>query len=280
MRPTQWVKNLFVLAALLFGQRLGDPPSVTLALLALAGWCLTASGVYLGNDLLDLERDRAHPEKRLRPLAAGQVPVWAAATLGVVLLTLGIGGGFWVHPVLGQMLALYTVINVAYSLWLKHVVLVDVMLVASGFVLRVLCGAFVIDVPPSPWIVICSALLALFLGFAKRRQELARLEPDGGSREVLTQYTVPFLDRIQVVICAATIMAYLIYCVSPETVAYLGDDRMLVSAPLVLHGLLRYLYLVQVKGVGENPTRVALTDPGILATTVLWVLTCVALLYG
>lgn len=279
LRPAQWVKNLFVLGPLLFARRLQDRHAVLLALVAFAAWCAVASAVYLGNDLADLEADRAHPDKKDRPLASGALPVWVAVTAAALLGASGLAIALRVSPPVAALLAGYVVANALYSLWLKQVVLVDVMVVASGFVLRVLAGAWVIRVPPSPWILVVTGLLALFLGFAKRRQELATAGDAPASRAVLEHYTVGFLDGIQTMLAAATVIAYALYCVSPATVGRVGDLRMLLTAPVVLHGILRYLYLVEVRGHGENPTRVALTDPGIILTVVVWVGLSAILLY-
>ncbi len=279
IRPAQWVKNLFVLGPLLFARRLDDRHAVVLALLAFAAWCAVASAVYLGNDLADLEADRLHPEKQGRPLASGALPAWLAVVAALVLVTGGLVGGFLLSVGVGALLAAYVAFNALYSLWVKHLVILDVMVVASGFVLRVLSGAWVIRVPTSPWILVVTGLLALFLGFAKRRQELAGAEGAPRARAVLEHYTVPFLQAIQVMLAAATAIAYALYCVSPATVARVGDLRMLTTAPVVLYGILRYLWLVEVRGHGEDPTRVALTDPGMIATVAAWLVLSAVLLY-
>lgn len=281
MRPAQWVKNLFVLGPLLFAYRITDPGAWAGSLAVFGAWCAVASGVYLLNDLADLEADRAHPEKRHRPLAAGDLPATVAVVAALLLLGGGLAASFALGLGVGALLAGYLGLNVLYTLALKRLVILDVMALSAGFVLRVLSGAWVLDVPASPWLLVCTGLLALFLGFAKRRQELAGADPEGTppSRRVLESYTLPFLDLVETVLAASTAIAYTIYTVSPDTTAHVGDIRLLATTPFVLYGLLRYLWLVQVRGAGENPTRLALGDPGLLVTVVLWVGASGLLLY-
>ncbi len=285
LRPEQWVKNLFVLAPLLFARRLGDVEATSRTLLAFAAWCAMASAVYLGNDLLDRREDQAHPEKRHRPIASGALPpglaVVSAASLGAAAIgiaALGIAPGSGLGFL--SLLLGYAGVNAAYSLGLKRVVILDVMLIASGFVLRVLGGAAAAGVYASPWILVCTGLLALFLGFAKRRQELVRTTETGTpGRAVLVHYDLPFLDVVQSVLAGATLIAYTLYTVAPHTVASVGDHRMLLTAPLVAHGLLRYLWIIHVGGGGENPTKIALSDRGTVLTVLAWVGLSGALLY-
>ena len=280
LRPEQWVKNAFVLAPLLFGRRIGDLPAVERTLVAFGAFCLTASAVYLVNDLLDRREDRDHPRKRHRPIASGAISPAAAVTMAALLSAAGLSAAGAVDAVLLALLAAYAGANLAYSLWLKRIVIVDVMVVASGFVLRVLGGAAAAGVWASPWILVCTGLLALFLGFAKRRQELVRtVETGERGRAVLEHYDVAFLDVVQAVLAGATLIAYTLYTVAPHTVASVGDHRMLLTAPFVAHGLLRYLWVMHVRGGGENPTRVALTDPGTVLTVLLWVGTSALLLH-
>lgn len=280
MRPHQWIKNGFVLAALIFSQHLLEPDYVLRSLLAFATFCLLSSSVYAFNDILDLKKDRLHPIKRTRPLAAGQVSVQTAVSLGAALLLAGLG----LTAVLGQGFALwvlaYLVLQVAYNLILKRVVLLDIFTISVGFVLRAVAGAAVIEVDISPWLILCTLLVALFLGFAKRRHEIVLLEELAGShREILQEYSVPYLDQLISIVTASTIVAYSIYTMSPEVIDRLGNRYMVLTLPFVIYGIFRYLYLVHMRRGGGSAARALLADGPLLGSVFLWGLAVVTIVY-
>jgi 4-hydroxybenzoate polyprenyltransferase len=281
LRPRQWVKNFFVLAPLLFSGRALEWASQWRALAAFAVFCALASGVYALNDVIDRESDRAHPVKRVRPIAAGLISTSSALTLASILLLVALVGAFLVAPALGAIAVAYLAVNVAYGLKLKRIVIVDVFAVASFFVMRLLAGAAAVQVKPSLWLILCSGLLALYLGFAKRRHELELLgDASSDHRQVLSQYTTQFLDQLSVVLLAVTIVSYIMYTVESETAKAVGSDSLSYSTVFVLFGVLRYLYLVHRRGGdGGNPAETLLTDRSLLVACVLWVLYCGFVIY-
>jgi len=289
MRPHQWVKNFMVFPALLFGGNVFDPLNQLVTFGGFAAFCLISGAVYLFNDLADVERDRAHPVKRLRPIPAGQLPeevarqaVWAivalafALALGLNIISRKVGLDF-----AGILLA-YLALQIAYSKRLKHVVILDVMCIALGFVLRVAAGSALINVPNSFWMIACTTLLALFLGFGKRRHELTQLADGGKShRKILQEYSTTFLDQMIAMVTAATVIAYSLYTMSDETVATFAEKAVFLplTIPFVLYGIFRYLYLVHQKEIGGSPTRALLTDKPILIDIALYFICVVAILH-
>ncbi|MHB1843578.1 MAG: decaprenyl-phosphate phosphoribosyltransferase [Deltaproteobacteria bacterium] len=271
LRPRQWVKNLALLAALVFSRRGEALVSVARALAAVGLFCLLAGSVYLFNDLLDRERDRVHPEKRLRPIASGAVSPRLAAIASALLAAGALGGAFALSAGFAEAALAYLVLQAAYSLWVKHWVLLDVFAIAAGFVLRVVAGALVIDVPISNWLYLCTLLLSLFLALGKRRAELSTLlDASEGHRPNLAHYSVPLLDQLIGIVSACTILAYALYTLAPETTQKFGDDRLKFTVPCVMFGLFRYLYLVHRRGKGASPERVLLSDGPLLASVGLF----------
>jgi 4-hydroxybenzoate polyprenyltransferase len=271
MRPEQWLKNGFVLAPLVFSGLLHDPGAWARSLLAVAAFCAASSAVYLINDVLDREADRRHPAKRHRPVAAGELSVGAALAgasfLAAAAMAAAFGLGGWFPAVLGA----YILLVVLYSAVLKRVIFVDVLVLAAGFVLRVVGGAVAIDVPVSRWLLLCAYLLALYLALGKRRSELALLGDDAGThREVLGHYTLELVDQVISVVLGATVLAYTLYTVAPDTVAKVGSEGLMTTVPVVLYGLFRYLYLLHRHDLGGSPTRVLVTDRPLLITVVVW----------
>ncbi|MCU0304575.1 MAG: decaprenyl-phosphate phosphoribosyltransferase [Thermoanaerobaculales bacterium] len=271
LRPEQWLKNGFVLAPLVFSGRLDDSAAWARGLLAVAAFCAASSAVYLVNDVLDRESDRRHPTKRDRPIAAGEISAGAALATAVLLAAAALAAaaavGGWFQVVLGAYLALV----VLYSAVLKRVVFIDVLVLAAGFVLRVVGGAVAIDVPVSRWLLLCAYLLALYLALGKRRSELALLGDDAGShREVLGHYTLALVDQAIGVVLGATVLAYTLYTVAPDTVAKVGSEGLMATVPIVLYGLFRYLFLLHTQDLGGSPTRVLVTDRPLLITVVVW----------
>ena len=274
LRPAQWVKNLFVLAALLFSGRATEIPAILAAFVAFVAFCLLSSCVYVLNDVADREADRAHPIKRNRPLAAGRIGVGSAVALGGALGVGGLAMAYAVAPAVALTGALYLGLNVLYTLRLKRVVLLDVFSLAAFFLLRILAGAAAVEVTPSIWLLLCGGLLALYLGFAKRRHELLLLG-DGSTahREVLAHYSPVFLDQMSVVLLAVTIVSYIMYTVFSETAVAVGSNWLVYSAVFVLYGVFRYLYLVHQRE-GGSPTETLLTDAAIMIDVLLWLAYC------
>jgi 4-hydroxybenzoate polyprenyltransferase len=281
LRPHQWLKNGFVFLGLLFGHAWSDPAKLGQALAAFAAFCLLASAVYVMNDLIDREQDRLHPKKKDRPLAAGTVGVGAAQAVAVACL---VGGGaiawLWAGSAPWIFLA-YLLLNVGYSFGLKHVVILDVFIIAAGFMLRILAGTLGIGIPPSQWLLLCGLMLTLFLGFAKRRAELNALQSESaGHRRVLEQYTAPMLDQFIGIAAAGTVISYALYTVSTETVALHGTRALIATVPFVLYGMLRYLWKLHARGGGGDPAQELLRDPHLLAATAGWLLLVLLLLGG
>jgi 4-hydroxybenzoate polyprenyltransferase len=281
LRPAQWTKNLFVLAPIVFAHRLDDASLFDRAALAFALFCAGASAVYLVNDLRDREQDRLHPLKRLRPIASGELPAPLAGAAALLLGGAAAAGGFALGPRFAACLAGYLALNLLYSLALKHVVILDVMSIAAGFVLRVVAGGVAIAVAVSNWLLLCTSFLALFLAFSKRRHELMLLS-DGaaGQRRVLEQYSPTFLDQMINVVTASTLVAYALYAVAPETAEKLGTPHLVWTMPMVLFGIFRFLYLLYQRPTERNPTEAILADPPFLVNVGLWGATVVALIYG
>ena len=271
MRPHQWTKNLFVLAPLLFGQKLGDAVAVGLALLAFVVFCLIASALYIINDLADAEADRAHPEKRFRPIASGELATSLAVIAAIALLVTAFGIGALIG---WQFLALavgYGLLTFGYSFAVKHVVILDCMTIAAGFVLRVVGGAAAVKVTPTHWLIVCAFLLALYLAFAKRRQELLLLSGSASEhRQVLGQYSVAYLEQVNNILVGATIVCYTLYTVAPETVARFGTDKLIYGTVFVVYGMLRYMVLTQKSENGGNPSRVLIGDKPLMLAILGW----------
>ena len=280
MRPREWVKNVFVLAALVFTKRIFDPSDLLQGGLAFACFCLISGAAYLFNDIRDRENDRQHPLKRHRPIASGALRVSIAALAAVLLALIALIGGFYVHPHFGIVLLIYAVLNIAYTLYLKHIVILDVMIIAAGFLLRAIGGAVAIQVAISSWFILCTMLLALFLGFAKRRHELALLEGDASThRRILAEYSPQFLDQIIAIVTAGALVSYALYTMSPEVIEKLGTKYLNLTIPFVIYGMLRYLYLIYKKDGGGNPTSTVLGDIPLLIACALWLLTLGLILY-
>ena len=278
LRPKQWTKNLLVFAGLVFTYNLTNWPMLASTLMAFAVFCALSSTGYIWNDIRDVESDRLHPVKKLRPIASGTLAVGVAAPLGVVLGAIGLAVAFSLRPSFGLVAAAYVVLTAVYSLWLKNLVLIDIFAISAGFVLRAVGGAVVIGVPVSPWLYVCTVLVSLFLALGKRRNELEMLE-DGARdhRKNLQQYSLELLDHLILIVASAMIMAYSLYTFSAENLP--PDHSMMLTIPLVLYGMFRYLYLIRVKGQGGAPEDLLLTDPGLLGAAVGWVLLSVGILY-
>ncbi len=280
LRPRQWVKNLFVFAAVIFSQNLLTP-LVWPALAAFVIFCGLSGAVYLINDVADMERDRLHPVKRLRPVASGDLPKSAAAALGTLLLVASLAAAFALARPFGLVALGYGALLVAYSFWLKYVVILDVLTVAVGFVLRAVAGAEAVDVDISGWLIICTILIALFLAVGKRRHEYLALQGTAAvHRPILAEYSEGFLDQMIAVVTASTAMAYALYTMWPETVAKFHTRLLPLTFPFVLYGIFRYLYLLYHRDLGGNPSDLLLSDRALLLNTLLWMATLIAIIYG
>ncbi len=273
-RPSQWLKNVFVVVPLLFTPDQWTTPHVIQVATAFIIFCLASGAAYIWNDWCDRDIDRLHPKKSQRPLPSGRLSPRTALAVAGVLAVVAVASAWAMSASLGWLMAVYLLIQACYSVWIKHVVILDVMTLASGFVLRVLAGGFAVGIEPSNWLLVTTSLLALFLGFSKRRQEIRHLGVTSSShRSVLAEYNITFIDQMNAVLTASCILCYALYTIAPETVALYGTERLLLTLPFVVYGLLRYLYLIHVRELGDNPTEVILSDMALQVCIVLWVLT-------
>ena len=273
MRLRQWVKNCFVLMGILFANAWHDRQMVEHVLTAALAFSLVASGVYIINDLLDREQDADHPQKRHRPLAARTVSSGMAASLAVFLWTAGFVAGYLVSPRVLLILSAYVLINFGYSLGLKHIVLLDVFLLASGFMLRILAGTTGVGIAPSPWLLLCGLMVALFLGFAKRRAELyASSGSSTGDRRVLASYQPVFLDKLIVITSTCVILTYSLYTMSEKTIKVHQTESLIYTVPFVMYAIFRYIYSLHNQSMGSDPALEIFRDYHILASIVGWLL--------
>jgi len=280
LRPDQWTKNLIVFAALIFAVKLLDPAALALASAAFLIFCALSGTVYLINDVSDREADREHPVKRVRPIASGALGSGTALAWAAGIGALALAAAFAVRPMLGVVAAAYLALFASYTRWLKHIVIIDVMSIAMGFVLRAVAGGLVIGVPISDWLLACTILLALFLGLAKRRHELTMLS-DGapGHRRILEEYDPYLLDQMIGIVAAATLVVYIIYCASPETAERFGTHLLVLTTPFPIYGIFRYLYLVHRQHGGGSPSEMLLRDRPLLSCVALWGLAVILIIY-
>jgi 4-hydroxybenzoate polyprenyltransferase len=280
LRPGQWTKNLVVFAGLLFGLKLFDAAALLATCAAFAIFCALSGVIYLLNDVADREADSRHPVKARRPIASGALKPGVALAAAVGIGAVALGLAFWLRPAFGAVAVAYVVLLAAYSARLKHVVILDVLDIAIGFVLRAVAGAVAIDVAISHWLLVCTVLLALFLALSKRRHELTLLA-DGasGHRRILGEYSPYLLDQMIGVVTASTLIAYIFYTISPETVQKFGTDYLGLTIPFPLYGIFRYLYLVHKKEGGGSPAEMLLNDRPLLVCVALWVAAVVLIVY-
>jgi 4-hydroxybenzoate polyprenyltransferase len=280
LRPQQWVKNGFVFAALIFSRSVTDWHRNARVAEAAALFCLISSAAYLLNDIRDAPEDRRHPLKRSRPLASGRLGVGSASLAAMVLAFVALGGAWVLDHDFFLILAAYGFINVLYSWALKHVVLLDVFVISAGFVLRVVGGGVVIHVQISPWLIVCTTLLALFLALSKRRHELVALGKEAGNhRLILSRYSPYFLDQLIAVVTASTVMSYALYTLSADVQTKFPGKRLDLTIPFVLFGIFRYLFLVHQNSEGGNPTRLLFTDLVLLSDVLLWAASVIFIIY-
>jgi 4-hydroxybenzoate polyprenyltransferase len=276
LRPSEWIKNLLVFAGVLFGGRLDSGDAVADAVLTFVAFCAISSAGYIFNDIRDRELDRLHPEKRERPIASGAVSTGTAAALALILAAAAIAIGFAVEVDVAGFVALYGAITLAYSLGLKRLVIIDVMTIASLFILRVVAGAVAVGANASEFLLICTGMLALFLGFTKRRQEaILEQRDEAETRPVLEHYSLPFLDQMIALVTASAIISYVIYAVDSPRIG----SEMLATAPSVLYGIFRYLYLIYDRRDTRSTAAILTEDPGMVFAGVSWVAIALAMLY-
>jgi 4-hydroxybenzoate polyprenyltransferase len=280
LRPGQWSKNLVIFAGLLFGRRLFDPVAVGEALAAFAVFCILSGVVYLVNDIADRESDRQHPLKAKRPIASGALPVKVALWAAIVLGALGLGAAVLIGRPFAVVAVAYLLLQLAYSGSLKHIVIIDVLTIAIGFVLRAVAGAEAVNVEISHWLLVCTILLALFIALAKRRHEIVLLAGGATShRPILGEYSAYLLDQMIGVVTASTLISYIFYTISPETQAKFGTQWLGLTIPFPLYGIFRYLYLVHLREGGGSPSDLLLTDRPLLACVALWALAVALIIY-
>lgn len=279
MRPKQWLKNVFIFAAVVFDQKLGNTQALIATILGFILFCLLSSAVYLLNDIGDIEADRNHPKKRLRPLPAGELPIPVAWAAVVVILLIVFPLSFALSVQFGVVASLYFFLNIAYTKWLKHIPILDVLILASFYVIRVLAGVVLVHVERfSPWLYVVTTMLALYIGLGKRRAELNLLAEDANShRKVLEGYTIPFLDQLIMIISATTIMAYSLYTFSAPNLP--ENHAMMLTIPFVVYGIFRYLSLLEIDNRVGEPVEVVLTDRPLQITIVAWAAVILAIFY-
>lgn len=297
LRPHQWIKNLFVFAALVFSGNLFHPEMLARTVAAFVIFCALSGSVYVLNDIMDVAEDRCHPRKKKRPVAAGRITSATAWTAHVLLASCSLAAAFFLNTSFGALAAVYYAMNVGYSLGLKRAVIIDVMIVAAGFVIRAAAGGLAISVNISHWLLVCTTLLALFLVLAKRRHEiilmgdranllmelsLAAEDMDRAARyrNSLEEYNPYFLDQLIGVTTATTLMAYILYTLSKEAAQHFGGPHLIYTAPFVIYGIFRYLYLIHLKKEGGSPARTLVADRPLLADIFLWVVSVVVILYS
>lgn len=282
LRPRQWLKNGFIVLPLIFAQKAFDYLSLFVCLSAVGAFCLASSAVYLVNDLVDLEADRKHPVKKLRPFAAGQISPGVCKVTAAILFVTSLLWAVWIGRGFLGILAIYLIVQLAYNYRLKEAVILDIFCVSSGFFLRVIAGAAAVQVEVSHWLIICTVLLSMLLALAKRRQEIELLGENeaGNHRKILFKYSSYLLDQMIGVITAGVLLSYMLYCVSPETIEKFHTDHLIYSFPFVLYGLFRYLYLIHRKNQGGEPEKILLSDLPLLLDVIMWVILCVAIIYG
>ena len=280
LRPHQWTKNFFVFAPLIFSENVFNFPLILKSVLAFALFCMLSGAIYIWNDLRDIDEDKLHPAKSQRPLASGRLEKTPAVVAFVFLCVLGLSLSFVLNLNFFLLALGYVLLQLAYSGWLKHVVILDVLLVAAGFLIRVIAGGVAIEVDISAWLLICTFLLALFIALNKRRHELIFLEKEASShRPILKEYSPYLLDQMISVVTASTVIAYCLYTISEETIAKFGSSNLIFTVPFVLYGIFRYLYLIHQKCEGGSPESLLIKDKPFFFGILLWIVSAILILY-
>lgn len=279
LRPKQWAKNFFIFAGIFFSGQLFVHEQISKVLFGFFLFGLTSGGIYLLNDIMDIESDRTHPKKSKRPIASGRVSKQAASYYFIFIILISTLCSLYIDRYFGLYIITYVILNVIYSFKTKHIVILDVMSISLGFLIRVLAGCVLVSVTPSDWLIVCSINISLFLGFCKRRQELNFFTKNNNTRYVLKIYNHDFLNHIIAIVASASFISYILYTVSPETVNRLGTRNLLFTIPFVIYGIFRYLFLIYVKQVDENPTDIIFKDNPFLLNIVLWSLATLLVIY-
>jgi len=278
MRPAQWAKNLILFAGIIFAQKFLDPDLLLKAILGFVIFCLLSGAGYIINDVVDRKQDAIHPRKRERPIASGRFSPAEATLIAISLMVVSLAASFWTSPLFGFAALGYLSLNLGYSFSFKNIVIVDVMALALGFVLRAVAGALIVAVEISPWLLLCTILLALFLGLSKRRHELILLEDDAlNHRRILQEYSPSLLDEMISVVTSSTVMAYTLYTFFSKTAT--KTHYLMLTVPFVLYGIFRYLYLIHQKNEGGSPEVLLLTDKPLLIDILLWLIAVFLILY-
>ncbi len=282
IRPKQWIKNFFVFAPLLFSRHVFDLPFLLISIEAFIIFSLASSAVYIINDIMDAESDRAHPKKKYRPIASGEVSIKQGITLLIVLIIIVIAGLYFIRMAFAAVIILYFITNILYSVKIKSIVLLDVFFISFGFMLRVLGGAAAIDVPISSWMSLTTIFISLFLAISKRRSELSQVINQDNiekQRKVLKDYSVDFADQMNTIAAAGTIISYALYTVSDRTIAIFGTEKLIYTTPFVIYGIFRYLFLIHKKNMGESPTSIVTKDIPLIIDVMLWFSVSVIIIY-
>lgn len=280
MRPSQWLKNLFIFAPLIFSQNIFNPPLLLKTIVAFILFCLLSGSLYILNDVKDLKEDTLHPIKSKRPIASGRLKKSTAVLSFIILSAIALILSLALNIHFFIMALIYFLLQLSYSFWLKHIVILDVFVIAAGFFIRVVAGGLAIDVYLSSWLLICTILLALFLAMSKRRHELVLLKENAqGHRRILKEYNPYLLDQMIAVVTASTLIAYCLYTISEETVAKFGTTNLIYTVPFVLYGIFRYLYLVHQKTEGGSPEVLIIKDKPLLIDLFLWIVAALLILY-
>lgn len=280
IRPRQWTKNLLLFAGIIFAQKFFESDAIIKSFTAFINFCMLSASIYLVNDIKDIETDRAHPEKKHRPIASGKISVGTAWVYFTIMAVLAIGLAYTLGIKYFTVAMIYFVVMLLYSFKLKHIVIMDLMIIAGGFVARAVAGAFAVDVMISSWLLVCTTSLALFLVIAKRRHEVILLGEDAIShRKILEEYGEKFLDQMTPVVTATTVLTYMFYTVDSETVTKFGTNHLIFTTPFVLYGIFRYLYIVYQKNMGGRPEEILLSDPPMIIAIILWVVTAMIIIY-
>lgn len=273
MRPSQWIKNAFLFAGIIFSKNIFNLIFLSKSFASFFLFCLLSGSIYIINDILDFQEDRIHPEKRKRPIASGKLPIFYAVFSVSIILPITITLSYLLNFSFGVIGTIYIIQNLLYSRYLKHIVIVDIMMIGLGFVLRAIGGALVINVAISHWLILCTFLLALFLGFSKRRHEILLLaESANNHRKILAEYDIAFLDMMIAIVAGTTLIAYALYTVSQETIEKFHTENLIYTTPFVIYGIFRYLYLIHKKGEGGNPSKVLIKDIPLQLNIILWLI--------
>lgn len=283
IRPKQWIKNFFVFAPLIFSKHFFEASYIIQSLEAFTAFCLASSSIYIINDILDVESDRAHPKKKYRPIASGEISIkqgllFLILTSALLVLILTIQ-----KPVVAWVVAIYIITNILYSWFIKSIVLLDVFFISFGFMIRVLGGAVAISVSLSSWMILTAIFISLFLAISKRRAELSQVISTDNiekQRKVLKEYSVEFADELNTIAAAGTIISYALYTVSERTIQVFGTDRLIYTTPFVIYGIFRYMYLIHKKNLGESPTSIVIKDLPIIINVLIWFVVCIVIIYN